>query len=165
MVEVIEEHNRTLEKKVEERTAALKQKNEDIANMFSNMHQGLFTIVEDGLIHPEYAAYLETIFETKEIANRNFVDFMFRRSTLSADIIDAASTAVASIVGEDAMMYEFNSHLLVGELTLEFSDKPNKLIALDWDPIIDDQDVVTKLMVTVRDVTALKDRKSTRLNS
>lgn len=37
MVEVIEEHNRTLERKVEERTAALKQKNEDIANMFSNM--------------------------------------------------------------------------------------------------------------------------------
>ncbi|MES2817889.1 MAG: GAF domain-containing protein [Pseudomonadota bacterium] len=156
MVEVIEEHNRTLERKVEERTAALKQKNEDIANMFSTMHQGLFTIVEGGLIHPEYAAYLETIFETKEIANRNFVDFMFRRSTLSADAIDAASTAVASIVGEDAMMYEFNSHLLVGELTLELTDKPNKLIELDWDPIVDDQDVVTKLMVTVRDVTALK---------
>jgi two-component system chemotaxis sensor kinase CheA len=156
MVEVIEEHNRTLERKVEERTAALKQKNEDIANMFSNMHQGLFTIVEGGLIHPEYAAYLETIFETKAIANRNFVDFMFSSSTLSSDVIDAASTSVASIVGEDSMMYEFNSHLLVGELTLEFSDKPNKLIELDWDPIVDEQDVVTKLMVTVRDVTALK---------
>lgn len=156
MVEVIEEHNRTLERKVEERTAALKQKNEDIANMFSNMHQGLFTIVDGGLIHPEYAAYLETIFETKEIANRNVVDFMFKRSTLSSDVIDAASTAVASIVGEDAMMYEFNSHLLVTELTLEFPDKPSKLIELDWDPIIDDQDVITKLMVTVRDVTALK---------
>ena len=156
MVEVIEEHNRTLERKVEERTAALKQKNDDIANMFSNMHQGLFTIIEGGLIHPEYAAYLETIFETKEIANRNFVDLMFRSSTLGADVIDAASTAVASIVGEDSMMYEFNSHLLVTELTLEFVDKPNKLIELDWDPIVDDQDVITKLMVTVRDVTALK---------
>lgn len=156
MVEVIEEHNRTLERKVEERTAALKQKNDDIANMFSTMHQGLFTIVDNGLIHPEYAAYLETIFETKEIANRNFVDFMFRRSTLSADATDAAATAVASIVGEDAMMYEFNSHLLVKELALEFDDKPNKLIELDWDPIVDEQDVVTKLMVTVRDVTALK---------
>lgn len=156
MVEVIEEHNRTLEKKVEERTAALKQKNEDIANMFSNMHQGLFTIVDGGLIHSEYAAYLETIFETKEIANRNVVDFMLRRSTLSADVIDSVSTAIASIVGEDAMMYEFNSHLLVTELALEFADKPRKLIELDWDPIIDDQDVVTKLMVTVRDVTALK---------
>lgn len=80
---------------------------------------------------------------------------MFKRSTLSSDVIDAASTAVASIVGEDAMMYEFNSHLLVTELTLEFPDKPNKLIELDWDPIIDDQDD-HQLMVTVRDVTALK---------
>lgn len=156
MVEVIEEHNRTLEKKVEERTAALKQKNEDIANMFSNMHQGLFTIVEGGQIHPEYAAYLETIFETKNIANRHFVDFMFGHSNLSADIVDAASTAVTSIIGEDAMMYEFNSHLLVKELAIGLPDKPVKQIELDWDPIIDDQDVVTKLMVTVRDVTALK---------
>ena len=33
-------------------------------------------------------------------ANRNVVDFMFKRSTLSSDVIDAASTAVASIVGD-----------------------------------------------------------------
>ena len=156
MVEVIEEHNRNLEKKVEERTVALKQKNDDIANMLSNMHQGLFTIVEGGLIHPEYAAYLETIFETSQIANRNFVDLLFSNATLSADVVDSATTAVSSIVGEDTMMYEFNSHLLVSELTLQFPDLPNKLIELDWDPIIDADDIVMKLMVTVRDVTALK---------
>ncbi len=156
MVEVIEEHNRNLEKKVEERTAALKQKNEDIANMLSNMHQGLFTIIEGGLIHPEYAAYLETIFETPNIANRNFVDLLFRNSTLSVDVIDAATTSVSSIVGEDSMMYEFNSHLLAKELTLKFDGKSDKLLELDWDPITDENDVVTKLMVTVRDVTELK---------
>lgn len=156
MVEVIEEHNRNLEKKVEERTAALKQKNDDIANMLSNMHQGLFTIVEGGLIHPEYAAYLETIFETKSIANRNFVDLLFRNCALSTDAIDGVTTSVASIVGEDAMMYDFNSHLLVSEMTLQFADKPDKLLELDWDPIVDENDVVTKLMVTVRDVTSLK---------
>lgn len=156
MVEVIEEHNRNLEKKVEERTAALKQKNEDIANMLSNMHQGLFTIVEGGLIHPEYAAYLETIFETSQIANRNFMDLLFRHAAVSSDIVDQVSTTVASIVGEDSMMFEFNSHLLVNELTLEFPDKPKKLIELDWDPILSEDDTVTKLMVTVRDVTALK---------
>lgn len=156
MVEVIEEHNRNLEKKVEERTAALKQKNEDIANMLSNMHQGLFTIVEGGLIHPEYAAYLETIFQTPNIANRNFIDLLFKNCNLSIDAIDAATTSVASIVGEDAMMYEFNSHLLAKELTLKFDGKPDKLLELDWDPITDENDVVTKLMVTVRDVTELK---------
>jgi two-component system chemotaxis sensor kinase CheA len=156
MVEVIEEHNRDLEKKVADRTAALKQKNDDIANMLSNMHQGLFTIVEGGLIHPEYAAYLEAIFETTHISNRNFADLLFRNCKLSQDVLDSALTSVASIVGEDIMMYEFNAHLLVKELTLNFEDKPDKLIELDWDPIKDENDVVTKLMVTVRDVTELK---------
>ena len=156
MVEVIEEHNRNLEKKVEERTAALKQKNDDIANMLSNMHQGLFTIIEGGTIHPEYAAYLETIFETKSIANRSFTELLFANSKLSTDVIDSATTAVAAIVGEDSMMYDFNSHLLVNEITLQFADLPDKLIELDWDPIIDENDVVSKLMVTVRDVTELK---------
>ncbi|MDX1693484.1 MAG: GAF domain-containing protein [Ketobacteraceae bacterium] len=156
MVEVIEEHNRNLEKKVEERTAALKQKNDDIANMLSNMHQGLFTIMEGGVIHPEYAAYLETIFETKNIANRNFTELLFEHSKLSTDVIDSATTAVASIVGEDSMMYDFNSHLLVKEVTLSFPGSEDKLIELDWDPIIDENDTVSKLMVTVRDVTELK---------
>ncbi len=156
MVEVIEEHNRNLEKKVEERTAALKQKNDDIANMLSNMHQGLFTIIEGGKIHPEYAAYLENIFETKDIADRDFTELLFKHSRLSTDVIDSATTAVASIVGEDSMMYDFNSHLLVKELTLQFAELPDKLIELDWDPIIDEDDTVSKLMVTVRDVTELK---------
>ncbi len=156
MVEVIEEHNRDLEKKVQERTVALKQKNHDIANMLSNMQQGLFTIVEGGLVHPEYAAYLETIFETPRIANRNFADLLFTGSNLSQDAIDSAMTAVSAIVGEDAMMYEFNSHLLVSELSLTLADDNVKLLELDWSPIVDDNEVVSKLMVTVRDVTALK---------
>lgn len=156
MVEVIEEHSRSLERKVEERTLELKQKIDDIANMLSNMHQGLFTIIEGGLIHPEYAAYLETIFETKSIANRNFVDLLFGQSNISADALDSVNTAVASIVGEDEMMFEFNSHLLVSDISITLKEGRNKLIELDWDPIVDDTDTVTKLMVTVRDVTELK---------
>ena len=156
MVEVIEEHNRNLEQKVAERTAALKQKNDDIANMLANMHQGLFTIEENGLIHPEYAAYLETIFGTKHIANRNFTDLLFEHAAMSADVIDSAITSVGAIVGEDSMMYDFNSHLLVNEIRLRLPDQEDKFLDLDWDPIVDENDTVVKLMVTVRDVTELR---------
>ena len=45
MREVIEEQNRTLEHKVEERTAELAQKTNDIEKMLANMHQGLFTVM------------------------------------------------------------------------------------------------------------------------
>ena len=156
MREVIEEHARTLEAKVEQRTAALNQKNQDIANMMANMHQGLFTITEGGLVHKEYAAYLEKIFETDRIAGRNVNDLLFANSTLGADARDQNITAVDAIVGEDSMMYEFNSHCLVNEMNVVFEDGREKILELDWDPIVNADDIVERLMITVRDVTEIR---------
>lgn len=156
MVEVIEDQNRNLERKVEERTAELKQKNDDVANMLSNIQQGLFTVVTGGLVHPEYSAYLEDIFETREIANRHISELLFAHASLSSDAIDGALTTVDSILGEDAMMFEFNHGNLATEFSIRMQDGREKLLELDWNPIKDDNDIVFKLMVTVRDVTALR---------
>ena len=156
MREVIEEQNRNLEAKVEERTTELRQKNHDIANMMQNMHQGLFTITLGGMIHQEYAAYLEEIFETKRIAERNFADLLFGHSLAGPDQVDQNITAVDAIVGEEEMMYDFNSHCLMKEMIICLNDNHEKILELDWDPIISESGLVDKLMVTVRDVTALK---------
>lgn len=156
MREVIEEQNRNLEAKVEERTAELRQKNNDIANMMANMHQGLFTITAGGLIHPEYASYLEQIFETDRIAARNFADLLFSNTTAGSDSVDQNITGVDAIVGEDEMMYDFNSHCLMTEMVIKMEDGREKILELDWDPIISESGEVDKLMVTVRDVTELK---------
>ena len=156
MREVIEEQNRNLEIRIQERTAELRQKNNDIASMMANMHQGLFTITEGGLIHSEYALYLETIFETDRIADRNFADLLFSSTTAGSDSVDQNITAVDAIVGEDEMMYEFNSHCLLTEMTIQVKSGQEKILELDWDPIINEEDEVDKLMVTVRDVTELK---------
>lgn len=156
MREVIEEQNRNLEAKVEERTAELRQKNNDIANMMANMHQGLFTITEGGLIHPEYAAFLEEIFETDRIADRNFADLLFSNTTAGSDSVDQNITGVDAIVGEDEMMFDFNSHCLMSEMVIRMEDDREKILELDWDPIISEEGEVDKLMVTVRDVTELK---------
>ena len=61
---------------------------------------------------------------------------------------------VFAIIGEDAMNYEFNKTLLINEYDIKIKHKI-KHLALDWNPIIID-DVVNKLMVSVRDVTQLK---------
>jgi len=156
MRETIEDYSRTLEEKVRERTAALQQKTRDIASMMANMHQGLFTITADGTIHPEYAAFLESIFETSQIAHRKFSDFMFNNARLSNDEIDQCTTAVDTIVGEDSMMFEFNSHCLPSEMTIVLEDGRHKILEMDWDPILSEDDEVEKLMVAVRDVTELK---------
>ena len=155
MLEVIEEQNRTLEEKVEERTTELAQKTNDISSMMSNMHQGLFTIMESGKIHHEYSKYLETIFETDKIADQHFMHILFTNSDIGSNSLDQVKTAVDAIIGFDDYMFDFNAHLLISEYKLIICEGSSKFIELDWDPIVFEGQV-EKLMVTVRDVTDIR---------
>jgi len=156
MLNVIEEQNRTLEQKVEARTSELKQKTNDINNMLQNMHQGIFTILPGNLIHSEYSAYLETILDNESIANKNMMDILFSDSDLGANALDQVSAALYAILGEDQMMYDFNKHCLVNEFNKRLANGKEKILELDWDPIVGDDDIIDKLMITVRDVTELR---------
>lgn len=156
MLNVIEEQNRTLEQKVEERTAQLRTKTNDINNMMQNMHQGIFTILPGGKIHPEYSAYLESIVETNEIANIPVMELMFSNTALGGNALSQISAALDAILNEDEMMFDFNRHCLVKEFTKTMPDGRTKIMELDWDPIIDENGNVDKLMATLRDVTALR---------
>ena len=155
MRKTIEEQNRTLEAKVKERTAELAQKNNDMQGMLHNMRQGLFTVVEGGQIHPEYSAFLESVFETKHIAGRNVVDLLFTNARVGSNEVDQNLVAIESLIGEDAMMFDFNAHLLAREYECEINGK-KKILSLDWNAIVDENEI-SKLMVTVRDVTLLKE--------
>ena len=156
MMAQISDQNANLERRVTERTLALRQKTADIQSMLQNMPQGVMTIVAGSRIHPEYSAYLETIFETTSIADRNVMALVFANTNLGADTLSTVEVSIASVIGEDAMNYEFNSHLLVTEFNLRLEDGRTKALELSWSPIVNDADVVEKLMVCVRDVTELK---------
>jgi two-component system chemotaxis sensor kinase CheA len=135
---------------------ALRRKTQDVHNMLQNMPQGVLTITSGNLIHPEYSAYLETIFETQNIAHQNMMALVFSGSDLGADALSQIEAAADSCIGEDAMNFEFNSHLLVSEFNKTMPDGRIKALALSWSPICDKSEVVEKLMLCVRDVTELK---------
>ncbi len=156
MMAQISDQNANLERRVTERTLALRQKTADIQSMLQNMPQGVLTIVAGNKIHPEYSAYLETIFETTSIADRDVMDLVFANTSLGADTLSTVEVSVASCIGEDVMNYEFNSHLLATEFGIRMADGSVKSLELSWSPIVNDADVVEKLMVCVRDVTELK---------
>ncbi|HLA33362.1 MAG TPA: HAMP domain-containing protein [Rhodocyclaceae bacterium] len=156
MLEVIEQHNRTLEEKILERTAELRQKTNDVNNMLQNMRQGIFTIVTGGVIHHEYSTFLADIFETREVALKPALSFLFANSSVGADELSQMDASLGSMVGEDAVMFEFNSHLLSTEYSKTFPDGRTKILALDWNPVLDADNLIDKVMVTVRDVTELK---------
>lgn len=159
--QIIEEQNRQLELKVAERTAEVREKSKNIQDMLTNMPQGLFTVVGDGEIHPEYSHYLESIFQKTDIAGKDVVEFLFTNANIGSDLIDSAKNSISAIVGEDEINFDFNEPLLIKDYDIDINGQ-QKYLSLDWSPIIVDG-FVSKLMVSVRDVTLLKQMESAAL--
>lgn len=135
---------------------ALRSKTQDIHNMLQNMPQGVLTVTRGNLIHPEYSAYLETIFETHDIARRHLMALVFDQSSLDANALAQIQAAMDSCLGEERMNFEFNTHLLVQSFDKTMPDGRVKSLELSWSPICDRHDNIEKIMLCVRDVTELK---------
>jgi two-component system, chemotaxis family, sensor kinase CheA len=143
--------------KIQQSSAQLKRKTADIQAMLQNMQQGILTVVEGATVHNEYSAYLEAIFETDEIAGRPLMDLVFSQTELDADTLSQIDAAVHACLGEDDVNFAFNQHLLVNEITRTMPDGRKKVLDLSWSAITDENDVVVRLMLCVRDVTELRE--------
>ncbi|MBB5503908.1 ATP-binding protein [Paraburkholderia atlantica] len=142
--------------KIQQSSLLLKQKTADIQAMLQNMQQGILTVVEGVVVHPEYSAYLEAIFETREIAGRPLLDLVFGGTDINSDERSQIEAALHACIGEDSMNFEFNQHLLVNEIAKPMADGRVKTLDLSWSAITDEHDVVQRLMLCVRDVTELR---------
>lgn len=142
--------------KIEQSSLQLKQKTADIQAMLQNMQQGILTVVDRGVVHGEYSAYLEAIFESEDIAGREVMSLVFGETSLDADPRSQVEAAIHACVGEDAINFAFNEHLLVNEVARTMADGRVKTLDLSWSAITDETDTVMRLMLCVRDVTELR---------
>ncbi|MBF0360743.1 MAG: AAA family ATPase [Oligoflexia bacterium] len=143
-----------LEAKVLERTQQLQAKSKDIRNMLENMKQGVFTITKNMCIHHEYSKYLESLFKGGNIANMPIMDVLSRESKINIDQQSQIKSALFLMLGEDKIQFDLNCSCLPREL---ISSNNDKILELDWEPIVSDNNEVDKMMVIVRDVTELRE--------
>lgn len=147
--------NSKLEEMVEERTAKLREKTKDIANMLQNMKQGIFTILPNRTIHKEYSHHLEELFKDHNIVGQNALDFLFKNSTLGGDQINQMEASLSNILEQDIMTFQINEDLFVKEFQKTINDQ-KRFLELDWNPILDEDENVQKVLVNVKDVTEFK---------
>lgn len=143
--------------RIQESALLLRQKTTDIQAILQNMQQGILTVVEGGVVHPEYSAYLEQIFETDDIAGRNFMELVFADAGLGADATSQVDAAIGACLGEDGINFVFNEHLLPTEVEKRLADGQVKVLDLSWSAITDERDTIVRLMLCVRDVTQLRE--------
>lgn len=143
--------------RIQENASLLRQKTTDIQAILQNMQQGILTVVDGGVVHPEYSAFLETIFETRDIAGRRFLDLVFADTALGADALSQVDAAIDACLNQDGINFVFNEHLLPTEIEKHLPDGQVKVLDLSWSAITDDSDTIIRLMLCVRDVTQLRE--------
>ena len=146
----------TMVEKIQQSSDLVKQKTADMQAMLHNIPQGILTVTPGNTVHPEYSSYLETILETRDIAGRDVVALVFSDTTLGADALSQMHAALSACVGEDAMNFEFNSHVLPHEIHKTMACGKVKVLDISWSPITDDDNTVVRLMLCVWDVTELR---------
>jgi HPt (histidine-containing phosphotransfer) domain-containing protein/HAMP domain-containing protein len=150
--------NRTLEDRVQERTAALGAKTRDLQTMLGNLRQGVFTVLPGQVIHHEYSAYLERILETDAIAGRELGPLIFQQSSIGPDARQALSAALDNCLGTDGLNFLLNRHHLPTTFEVTSASAARKVLEAEWNPIEDpDAGTTAAIMATVRDVTELRE--------
>ena len=147
--------NSKLEDMVEFRTAKLREKTKDIANMLQNMKQGIFTILPDKTIHKEYSSHLEELFKDHNILGKNALNFLFNDSSLGGDKLNQMEASLSNILEQDIINFQINEDIFIKEYQKKISNR-KRFLELDWNPILNEDNCVEKVLVNVKDVTEFK---------
>lgn len=142
--------------KIEESAEQVRQKTADIHAMLHAVPQGILTLQAGAMIHPEYSEYLTEILETQDIAGRSVFDVLFGRCPMGSDLLSQVDAAIAACLGEDQMNYEFNAHVLPTEIGMQMPDGRTKILDLHWAPIANDDEIVERILLVIRDVTEIR---------
>ncbi len=147
-------HDVTAQKELQAASIEIARKNADISAILENLKQGVFTILPDSTVHSEYSAHLETLLNTNEIAGVDALDLLFQNAMGPRGQRDAVESVLLCL-GGDFLFFEVNSHILPHEVTYEF-DGQKQIVQLDWSAILSSDEIVEKILVSLRDVTELR---------
>ena len=150
----LENYSKNLENMVAERTAEVVAGKKKIQKILEHIEQGILTFDASMAIDDEFSAFLATFYQVSpnSIAGANAVEFVFPEAGFSADEMNQTRETLHAVLGESSIAWDFNSDHLPREAQIVIAGEP-KIIALEWTPMVDDDDNTERLMLALRDLT------------
>ena len=150
--ETIQDLNKRLSEHLESTEAEVRSKTRDIQSIFSSIEMAVIAVDRQYRIHSSFSKYSKTIFP-HIIANESFIDTVFRG--VDEEQRSYIDTVLRLSLDNDVLGFDSNSSLLPKDLCIQVGESPRDL-SLSWAPIIDENDVVEKILFVARDVTEIK---------
>ncbi len=131
------------------------QKTDDVVRILENIEQGIFTLQPDLTLHPEYSVHLEHILGESDLAGKPLMEVLLERSDLGVGRIATVYNTLRVNLGNLAILWDCNAHVLPSEFTFTRPDGDRRLLAVSWIGLANDEDDIGSIMVTIRDITEL----------
>jgi signal transduction histidine kinase len=151
-----EQHIRDLDRKVAERTR-------DLQSILNNLQQGIFAIRWDAgrcLMDPDYSPYLHSVLGRFESQTVDPLTLLFQHSHLGQDDQKRIRSILLSMADGHRIGFDLNSASLPREILRRLPDQPEQILEIDWDPMVDDDGSIQKILVAVRDVSEYRALRS-----
>jgi signal transduction histidine kinase len=142
--------------KLKQAEALNRQQQLDILNMLRHIRQGIFTITDGRRIHPEYSMYTTELLEKADLAGCDVKEALLQKATIDADTLEQILSVLDFSFGAEEVGFSANQHILPRQLILSFAPSREKTVEVDWTPIFNDEGVVEKILVSLRDVSELR---------
>ena len=152
----IRKHTYNLEKLVNIRTSQLLISNRNIEVILQQIPIGFLTLDVNGQCTSEYSKISESILHTKSIHNNFIATLILDRSTLSSDRKELVVSTINTCIGNDELNYLLNKHNLPNELIVLVKNS-ERVFDLSWSYVADNEFVITKILLTIKDVTDLRE--------
>jgi HPt (histidine-containing phosphotransfer) domain-containing protein len=148
-----EDHIRSLDRIVDERTR-------DIRSILTSINQGIFTVgIRDGRlsIASEHSQFLLSLLHAPNLSDHDPISRIFARFELNTDRLDQIRNVLLNVIGDPALTFDLNDGLLPHELYMKQAEGHGlSVFEVDWTPILDSEDRVEKMLVSIRDVTQIR---------
>ena len=145
-----------LESIVKERTEKIELQNKEIEVLFDRLPVGVVTIDSSLTIESRYSSQAPALFCSNELTGKTLEETLFKNATLSPEDISKTRAALEFSFGMPEWMVEMNWIHLVQAFERVDEDGNSQHLVVSWSPLLNSNDDVERVMLTVHDETALK---------
>ncbi|HYX35715.1 MAG TPA: Hpt domain-containing protein, partial [Oligoflexus sp.] len=155
LLQHVEQVNHNLERTVAIRTHDLHEKKQNLSLILQSLPEGILTFDAAFRILPEYSMALERILESAHIEGRDVFQLLFAHSSVAMDVQAQMRSALEFSFGDSDLNFEANKELLVKEFQTSIRGEI-KVLSLGWSAVVAENNQVSKVLLTVSDVTQVK---------
>ncbi|WP_324959674.1 ATP-binding protein [Oligoflexus sp.] len=133
--------------------SVIKGSRQKMKEVLDHIEEGILMLGEDLRLKSGYSPHLDKIFARKPdtLADTPFLDLLFPADLGHAGQGALARETLQACLGSDELSWEFNSAHLPIEV-----QHGESILALNWQPLFNAKGLITRVLVSVRDITSLR---------